>query len=131
MTQTKTETVTGFIEKLEALPRFTEPVTGAHCVFYADINAIIEQEKSKISEGLKNSQAEQKPLPICNLWVNPENFNYEVDHCTHPLDELIPVYTSPQPTPQDVIDAERWRWFIENWGEPHVEQAIDQAMKGE
>ena len=41
------------------------------------------------------------------------------------------LYTSPQPTPQDVIDAERWRWFIENWGEPHVEQAIDQAMKNE
>ena len=28
---------------------------------------------------------------ICNLYISPENCFYEVDHCQHPLNELIPV----------------------------------------
>ena len=28
---------------------------------------------------------------ICNLYINPENCFYEVDHCQHPMNELIPV----------------------------------------
>jgi hypothetical protein len=46
-------------------------------------------------------------LPLCNLWVNPETLNYEVDHCEHPLEELIPVFKSPklEPLTKHQIDA--------------------------
>lgn len=112
------ETVTGFIEKLEALPRhgnlewYGETVMGitpfGSYVLYDQLRAIIEQEKSKISEGLKNSQAEQ-------------------------------------PTPQDVIDAEQWRFvngengyvvcqYIDTpYGAGYIpvdSDEIEQAMKG-
>lgn len=29
---------------------------------------------------------------ICYLWVDPKTTKYVVDHCDHPIDELIPVY---------------------------------------
>jgi hypothetical protein len=32
---------------------------------------------------------------VCNLWINPETSFYEVDRCTHPINEVIPVYTAP------------------------------------
>lgn len=38
---------------------------------------------------------QQSSEPVCNLWVDPATLNYEVDRCTHPLDELIPVFTHP------------------------------------
>ena len=31
---------------------------------------------------------------VCNLWINPETSEYEVDRCTHPINEVIPVYTA-------------------------------------
>ena len=39
----------------------------------------------------------QEPVAkhICNLWINPETSSYEVDRCTHPINEVIPVYTAP------------------------------------
>lgn len=43
------------------------------------------------------AQPEQEPVAkhICNLWINPETSSYEVDRCTHPINEVIPVYTAP------------------------------------
>ena len=43
------------------------------------------------------SQPEQEPVAkhICNLWINPETSFYEVDRCTHPINEVFPVYTAP------------------------------------
>lgn len=34
-------------------------------------------------------------IHVCNLWINPETFFYEVDRGTHPINEVIPVYTAP------------------------------------
>ena len=43
------------------------------------------------------AQPEQEPVAkhVCNLWINPETSEYEVDRCTHPINEVIPVYTAP------------------------------------
>jgi hypothetical protein len=30
---------------------------------------------------------------ICNLWIDPTNGNYVVDHCDHPPSECFPVYS--------------------------------------
>jgi hypothetical protein len=42
------------------------------------------------------NQPEQEPVAkhVCNLWINPETSEYEVDRCTHPISEVIPVYTA-------------------------------------
>jgi hypothetical protein len=44
-------------------------------------------------------KTEQEPIAkhVCNLWINPETSEYEVDRCTHPINEVIPVYTAPPP----------------------------------
>jgi hypothetical protein len=44
-------------------------------------------------------------IPICNLWVNPETHNYEVDRCDHPISELIPVVKQQAPLTHDQIEA--------------------------
>ena len=43
------------------------------------------------------AQLEQEPVAkhICNLWINPETSFYEVDRCTHPINEVFPVYAAP------------------------------------
>ena len=43
------------------------------------------------------AQPEQEPVAkhVCNLWINPETSFYEVDRCTHPINEVFPVYTAP------------------------------------
>lgn len=57
----------------------------------------------QLVQHLANFTAMQAPPPIlipaprkfkhvCNLWANPDTLQYEVDHCTHPLDELIPAF---------------------------------------
>ena len=38
---------------------------------------------------------------VCNLWINPETSEYEVDRCTHPINEVIPVYTALAQPEQD------------------------------
>jgi len=45
----------------------------------------------------EQAQPEQEPVAkhVCNLWINPETSFYEVDRCTHPINEVIPVYTAP------------------------------------
>jgi hypothetical protein len=44
-------------------------------------------------------QAPQAAQPMAYLWVDPVTRNYEVDHCTHPIDEVTPVYAAPQSAP--------------------------------
>ena len=43
-------------------------------------------------------QAKQEPVAthICNLWVAPITKEYVVDHCDHPIEELIPAYSTSQ-----------------------------------
>ena len=64
------------------------------------------------------AQPEQEPVAkhICNLWINPETSSYEVDRCTHPINEVIPVYTAPPRKEwvgltdeeiKDILDCER------------------------
>ena len=47
------------------------------------------------------AQPEQEPVAkhICNLWINPETSFYEVDRCTHPINEVFPVYAAPPRKP--------------------------------
>ena len=139
------EQLAAFIEKLEALRVCFLELSANKTekfVLYDDLRAIIEQEKSKISEVLKNFQAEQEKDKLSTSEpVGVVDYDYYPDGCpkgqwgnltqSFMIAEGTALYTSPQPTPQDAIDADRWRWFIENWGEPHVEQVIDQAMKNE
>jgi hypothetical protein len=51
-------------------------------------------EASKIKHSI---EPEQEPVAkhVCNLWINPKTSEYEVDRCTHPISEVIPVYISP------------------------------------
>jgi hypothetical protein len=51
-------------------------------------------EASKIKHSI---EPEQEPVAkhVCNLWINPKTSEYEVDRCTHPISEVIPVYTAP------------------------------------
>jgi len=44
--------------------------------------------------------------PICNLWVCPATLYYKVDRGEHHNSELIPVYTSPQPSRIAELEAE-------------------------
>ena len=48
-------------------------------------------EASKIKHSLEPQPAAKH---VCNLWINPETSEYEVDRCTHPINEVIPVYTA-------------------------------------
>ena len=118
-----------FIEKLEALRVCFLELSANKTekfVLYDDLRATIEQEKSKISTS--------EPVGVVECDYYPDGFpKGQWGNLTQSfmIAEGTLLYTSPQPTPLNVIDAERWRWFIENWGEPHVEQAIDQAMKSE
>lgn len=51
----------------------------------------------------KQPQAEAVPpgfKHVCYLWANRETLEYEVDHATHPLDELIPAYIAAAPKGQ-------------------------------
>ena len=43
--------------------------------------------------------------PICNLWVCPATLYYKVDRGEHHNSELIPVYTTPQPSRIAEIDT--------------------------
>ena len=42
---------------------------------------------------------------VCNLWINPETSEYEVDRCTHPINEVIPVYTALAQHEQEHIEC--------------------------
>ena len=111
MTQSKPETVTGFIEKLEALRVCFLELSANKTekfVLYDDLRAIIEQEKSKISEGLKNSQAEQTE-PIGEYEIVDGKFMAYPDKlkCEGIEYQSGFMYAAPQPTPLNVIDAER------------------------
>lgn len=61
--------------------------------------------KSKRWYPLAEPVAAQASEPVCNLWVDPVTKRYEVDHCTHPSNELIPVFAAPQPSAAAVRDA--------------------------
>jgi len=56
------------------------------------------EQLEAFAQALQSSEPVGKVMPICNLWVNPKTLDYEVDRCTHPLNELIPVYTLPPST---------------------------------
>ena len=62
-------------------------------------------EASKIKHSLE-------PMPVakhvCNLWINPETSFYEVDRCTHPINEVFPVYTAPPKPEQEPCG---WQFF--------------------
>lgn len=83
-------------EQIEALPRCAMICAGLAV-------AMIEHESGKyisvdeITKLYDNAPSVGNSEPVCNLWVDPATLNYEVDRCTHPLNELIPVYTTPQP----------------------------------
>ena len=52
----------------------------------------------------KAVKQEPVALPICNLWVDPITKQYVVDHCDHPIEELIPAYAAPvQPVKQEPV----------------------------
>lgn len=66
---------------------------------------------STIRAARAREQTEQEPVAthICNLWVDPITKEYVVDHCDHPIDELIPAYAAPvqqaeQPVSQEYQD---------------------------
>ena len=150
MTQTKTETVTGFIEKLEALPRWDkyrnrDPRGGF--VNYDDLSTIIEQAKAEcgapknstsiealisdfdkdplVNKSLDYSRSRLKDFlsskaeqaePVAWRYRNTQkgSFHYMTSHPVGSEEDVIPydvvpLYIAPQPTSQDVIDAERWR----------------------
>ena len=119
------------IEKLEALPRWWVRIFGeSKLVMDAyQVDAIIEQAKAEQSEPV--AYVKQSSADFFGKLNGFSRFCY-VSHGEY----KYPLYTAPQPTPQDVIDAERWRYFVE-YGLPHMEigqtpeEAIDQAMKGE
>lgn len=150
------EQLAAFIEKLEALPEYWSSDIGDAIVKVDDLRAIIEQEKSKISEVLKNSQAEQEkdklstsePVGVVEYDYYPDGFpkgQWGKLTQSFMIAEGTPLYTSPQPTPQDAIDAERYRWLREGCNEKYTkasfiasqkygfewDKAIDQAMKNE
>ena len=87
-------------------------------------------EASKIKHSLE-PQPEQVPVAkhVCNLWINPKTSEYEVDRCTHPINEVIPVYTAPPRkewvglTDEDTANI-CMQGDINNW---HDEQVIDAA----
>ena len=96
-----------------------EWAAGAMRQLQKDLRAIIaEQEKSKISEGLKNSQAEQSE-PAAYRVIGPyedspfrdkssaEAFCRGLNKGFGEGSYLIePLYTAPQPTPQDLKSCE-------------------------
>ena len=53
--------------------------------------------ENKPADSFKARAQEQEPVAthICNLWVDPITKEYVVDHCDHPIDELIPAYAAP------------------------------------
>ena len=76
-------------------------------------------EAKLAAHGIPNPTAEpvkQEPvaLPICNLWVDPITKQYVVDHCDHPIEELIPAYAAPvQPVKQEPVGIVK---SSEEWG---------------
>lgn len=82
---------------------------------FSDLRGVLSQIDNMIS-GLPAPVAAQASEPVCNLWVDPVTKRYEVDHCTHPTNELIPVFAAPQPSAEAVRDAA-------------YEKAADVAMK--
>ncbi len=54
---------------------------------------------------IKQALEQPESEPVCYLWVDPKTQNYIVDRCDHPLNELIPVYTSP-PKREPLTDEE-------------------------
>ena len=61
---------------------------------YQEIQAILD--KAEVVSG----------EPICNLWVCPATLYYKVDRGEHHNSELIPVYTTQQPSRIAELEAE-------------------------
>ena len=117
------------IEKLEALHSNLIELVG-EIDEVKNLRTIIEQEKSKISEGLKNSQAEAEPVATvyeckeCGEWYR-DNPVSQCD-CFPKNNEfnVFDVFTAPQPTPQDVIDAKKWREWLASIEATDIDQVI-------
>ena len=130
MTQTKTETVTGFIEKLEALQVCFLELSANKTekfVLYDDLRAIIEQAKAEQSE------------PVAWRYYDSKWGEYSFSEVRFPERKSEPLYTAPQPTPQNVIDAELGklvRQKMQSGNDIPVSRCVvtreeyDQAMKG-
>lgn len=71
-----------------------------------DFCVVMQQPREREEQLMKAletalAQPEQEPAAkhVCNLLINPETSFYEVDRCTHPINEVIPVYTAPPRKP--------------------------------
>jgi len=60
---------------------------GAYADEYFEIDGVIDAINAELAKPVAKH--------VCNLWINPETSQYEVDRCTHPINEVIPVYTAP------------------------------------
>ena len=63
-------------------------------ITHQDLRALLE--KAEVVSG----------EPICNLWVCPATLYYKVDRGEHHNSELIPVYTTPQPSRIAELESE-------------------------
>lgn len=57
---------------------------------------------------------ESKAKHICNLWINPETRQYEVDHLDHPFEELIHAYDAPSKAWRKLTKEQRTA-IIDQW----------------
>lgn len=143
------EQLAAFIEKLEALPNWYD--NGGNLV--VDANELL-----KIIEQAKEEQAETVAFAAYDLDDASNKCAFLADDPDLELaktkfnTKIVPLYTASHPTPQDVIDAEKYRWlkslicngmsgiavtyfagtdFHTVQDAEMLDSVIDQAMKGE
>jgi hypothetical protein len=84
-------------------------------------------ESSKIKHSLE-------PMPvakhICNLWINPETSLYEVDRCTHPINEVFPVYTAPPRKEWVGLTDDEIKKIMQQWRNGYIDiKDVEQLLK--
>ena len=78
------------------------------------------------------AQPEQEPVAkhVCNLWINPETSEYEVDRCTHPINEVIPVYTAPPRKEWVGLTDDEIKKIMQQWRNGYIDiKDVEQLLK--
>ena len=78
------------------------------------------------------AQPEQEPVAkhICNLWINPETSFYEVDRCTHPINEVFPVYTAPPRKEWVGLTDDEIKKIMQQWRNGYIDiKDVEQLLK--
>jgi hypothetical protein len=78
------------------------------------------------------AQPEQEPVAkhVCNLWINPETSFYEVDRCTHPINEVFPVYTAPPRKEWVGLTDDEIKKIMQQWRNGYIDiKDVEQLLK--